>query len=63
MSKASAAQPGAPPETQDPNPPDESAAAAPDNILEPTPNPTRAPPEILEWGDDSFYAQHWGINE
>ena len=63
MKPMSAAQPAAPPETQDPNPPVESAAAAPENILEPTPNTNRAPQEILEWGDDRNFDQHWGINE
>ena len=63
MKPMSAAQPAAPPETQDPNLPVQSAAPASQNILEPTPNTTRAPQEIPEWDDDRNYDKHRGINE
>jgi hypothetical protein len=63
MSETFAAQPAAPPETQDPNLPVQSAAPASQNILELPTTTTQAPQEIPEWGDDRNYDQHWGINE
>jgi hypothetical protein len=63
MDQTSAPQPIAPSKAEDPNLPVESVALTPENILEPAPTTTRAPPEILKRGDDRYYAQHWGINE
>ncbi|MGD0258527.1 MAG: hypothetical protein ABSD29_01740 [Verrucomicrobiota bacterium] len=63
MKRKFAPQPVAPPETQEPNPPVESVALASESNPEPAPTTTQAPPEILERGDDRYYALHWGINE
>ena len=63
MNQPSVRQPIAPSETQDPNPPVESVTLALENIPEPASTTTRVPHEILQWGDDRYYAQHWGINE
>jgi hypothetical protein len=67
MKRTSTLQPVAPSETQEPNLPVESAALAPgnapENVPEPAPTTTQAPHEILERGEDRYYARHWGINE
>jgi hypothetical protein len=63
MNQTSTTQPVAPAEPDAANRSVESANLASKDILEPAAAITRAPGEIPEWGDDRYYARHWGINE
>ncbi len=63
MKQKAAPQLIGPPAAQDPNLPAEPVTLAPDEILEPVPSVARHPSEIIEWSDDHYYAEHWGIND
>ena len=63
MKRKFSPQPVAPPETREPNRPVEPVALAPETIPELTPRTTQVPDESFEERGDSYYSQHWGINE
>jgi hypothetical protein len=63
IDQTSKPQPSTSPQAPEPNLPVDSVILAPEDLLEPAPPTTAAPPEIIEWDEDRNYAQHWGINE
>ena len=63
MKRTSAPQPAAPPEAQEPSLPAEPVTLTPESVIKSKTAAPLLPHDILEQGEDSYHAHHWGINE